>query len=380
MMRVVHILAPAPVGGLERVVQMLAAEQRADGDDVHVVAVVPEGQSHADEFFAPLRRHDIAVHAITLPTRAYRRERQAIVDLCAKYRPHIVHTHGAQVDVVTAGAVRGVGSALVTTMHGFTGGNWRNCGYEWLQRRAGRARDAVVAVARPIASRLLDAGIAPECLHVVRNALQPDGEPLDRDEARRRLALEPTSFVVGWVGRISPEKGLDVLIDALPAVSPSPHGPIHLAALGEGTARAALERRAILVGSGLDVSWHGRVAAAARLFRAFDVLVLSSRTEGTPMTVFEAMAAHVPLIATRVGGVPDMVSDDEALLISPDDPAALAEAIGAVRADPGAARRRAHAAHARLQRDGDVGRWTARYRYVYEAALDVARARARGAR
>jgi len=77
------------------------------------------------------------------------------------------------------------------------------------------------------------------------------------------------------------------------------------------------------------------------------------------------------VIATRVGGIPDIVGEDEALLVPSEDPAALAQAIGAVRADPAAAHQRATDAHARLQREGDTARWVARYRYVYEAARAV---------
>jgi glycosyltransferase involved in cell wall biosynthesis len=113
------------------------------------------------------------------------------------------------------------------------------------------------------------------------------------------------------------------------------------------------------------ITWYGTIRDAGRLFTAFDVFALSSRTEGTPMVLFEAMAARVPIVAARVGGVPNVVGPAEAILVPPGDPTELASAIHAVRADPLAARARAQAAHDRLAREFRVEPWLARYEQLY---------------
>src|SRR5439155_1364987 len=105
----------------------------------------------------------------------------------------------------------------------------------------------------------------------------------------------------------------------------------------------------------------GVVPDAAPLFAAFDLFVLSSRTEGSPMVVFEAMAAGVPVIATDVGGVPEMLTPEEAVFVPPDHPAALAAAIRAAYRAPAAARARAARARERLCRDFGTERWCERY-------------------
>ena len=144
--------------------------------------------------------------------------------------------------------------------------------------------------------------------------------------------------------------------------------------LGEGPARPALEARAAGLGIGDRVHWHGRLTGAGRLYRAFDIFVLSSRTEGTPIALFEAMAAGVPVVATSVGGVPDVVSAAEAALVPPGDPQALADEIRAIYRDPVAAAARARAARARLERDFDFGQWLQRYEEIYRVVGERRRA------
>src|SRR5207245_6251293 len=99
-------------------------------------------------FLAPLAQVGITTHQLVFPGRAYWRERRAIAALCRHVRPDIVHTHGYRPDVVDAGVARRLGIPVVTTVHGFTGGGWKNRCYEWLQLRALHPCDAVVAVKR----------------------------------------------------------------------------------------------------------------------------------------------------------------------------------------------------------------------------------------
>ncbi len=360
-MLVLHVVAPAEVGGLERVVQSLALGQAGAGEEVHVAAVLD--QAHVGHpLLDTLAAGGVTTHPIVLPGRAYWRERAATLELGRRLRPSVVHTHGYRPDIVDAGAARRLRIPTVTTVHGFTGGGWKNRLYERLQRRAYRRFDAVVVVSRPLVERLIQDGVPPHRVHFVQNAWQESTPPLDRPAARRALGLRENGFLIGWVGRLSGEKGPDVLLDALVHLTDL---PISLSVLGNGSEQRSLAARAQRLGLERQVRWHGIVPDAGRYFAAFDVFVLSSRTEGTPIVLFEAMAADVPIVATRVGGVPDVVSAAEAALVTPDDPLALAVAIRTTYCDSAAGRERAQRARASLGRDFTTPPWVDRYAAIY---------------
>src|SRR5437588_690815 len=276
---VLHVIAPGDVGGAERVVHTLATGQHRAGHRVAVATVLGNGADR-QLFLAPLDQAGVETMTLRISPRAYGRERAAIVELCRRLRPDVVHTHGYHVDVVDAGAARRAGVPTVTTVHGFTGGDFKNWIYERLQRRAFRRFDAVV---------------------------------------------------------------------------------------GDGRQRSHLQGEAARLGVGDRVRWLGTVAEAGRLFAAFDVFALSSRTEGTPIVLFEAMAAEAPIVATAVGGVPDVVTPREALLVAAEDPAGQAQAIRSVFTNPAAAGDRARRARARLASEFAPAPWLERYEAIYRS-------------
>ena len=362
-LRVLHVLVPAPVGGLERVVQMLAVAQHRDGRDVEVAAVIAAGRGE-HPFFEPLERESVPCHRLEVGARAYRLERGLVRDTIRDRGADVVHTHGYRADVVGGSAARGLGRAVVSTAHGFTGGGWKNRLYERMQVRAYRRGGHVVAVSRPLGRLLLDRGVPEHRLHVIRNAWLDDAAPLGRAEARSRLGLSEELFVAGWVGRVGREKGPDLAVRAIAAVPDA-----HLSIIGEGPDRLAVE--ALAGGLGLEgrIRWHGAVANAGELLAAFDVFVSSSRTEGTPIVILEALAAGTPIVATSVGGVPDIIRDGiEALLVPGEDTTALARAIRDVRESAEASTVRAAAGRERLRDAFGVDAWRDAYRRVYTMA------------
>lgn len=367
---IAHVLAPNTTGGLESVVLALAVGQLHSGHTVRVIAVETLG-TDSSSFTSTLAAAGIEVLRLRVRGRGYLRERTAVAALCRRFRPDVVHTHGYRPDVVDGPAIRRLGIATVSTIHGLTNHeSLKGRFLHWLQARALRYYDAVAVVSRPLVQAYAERGISPDRLHCVPNGWGGT-VPLERGAARASLGLHEHDLVIGWIGRLSAEKGADVFIEAMARVARrhASESPLKAVIIGDGPERESLREQARAVGlADLQIEWLGVVPGAGRLAAAFDVFVLSSRSEGTPIALLEAMAAGAPVVATSVGGVPDVVTRAEALLVPPDEPLALAAAIDDSLRHRPAALARAAAARQRLATEYDLGLWLSRYERVYRSA------------
>lgn len=361
--RILHAIAPAPTGGAERVVQMLAAAQRGRGDAPLVVGTTsPAPGEHP--FFVPLARDGVEHRRIAIPDRAYAREVRELGRLIASWAPEVVHTHGYRSDVVAGLAAWRARVPLVSTAHGFIGGDRRGRVYERVQIASYRLGREVIAVSDPIAGRLRRGGVPSGRVHLVPNALRPPTRLAGRDEARVRLGIAAETWTVGWVGRLGHEKGPDVALEALSSLD-----DVRLSFIGEGEMARELAARADALGLSSRVTFHGAIEEAARWLAAFDAVASSSRTEGTPITLLEAMHAGVPIVAARVGGVPELLEDGaHALLVEPERPDLLAAALERLRTEPGLGAALAAAAAARVADAYGETAWLDRHDAVYDAA------------
>jgi len=223
----------------------------------------------------------------------------------------------------------------------------------------------VIAVPKPLPHQLAGAGISRNKIHCVPNAFTPPLAILARSVARQRLGIAGDTLVAGWVGRLSREKGADVMLDALAQSDAS----WQLSIIGDGPERDALHQQAVDLGIDERIAWHGLVENAGSLLTAFDAFVLSSRTEGTSITLFEAMYAGIPIVATRVGGVPDVVTSTHAILVPSEQPMMIARALAEVAKEPSAAARRSMLARERLLQSYGDAEWLDAIDAVYAAAL-----------
>lgn len=360
-LHVLNVVAPAPTGGLESVVLQTSVGLAAKGHHVRVAAVMQPGTDQGHPFLDSLRDAAIPVDIIEVGTRAYREERRAVSQLAWHHDAQILHTHGYRPDVVDGPLARALGCAHVTTQHGFIGGSVRGRVYEWLQIRAAKNANAAIAVSTSIFDRLSRAGAGGHT-HLVRNAIIPGKQQVDRATSRIALSIPLNETVVGWVGRLSYEKGPDVFIEAMAQLPEQVHGVF----IGDGPIRESLHSLSTDRGIAGRIHFAGMIANASRYFSAFDVLAMTSRTEGTPMVLLEAMWGKVPIVATGVGGIPDLVGETGAILCPTENHIALANAIAQLINTTQTANELADRAYERVSEHFDPDIWISKYENIYQ--------------
>lgn len=272
--------------------------------------------------------------------------------------PELIHVNATdQRDGISAlAAARLVGRTTLATVHlGLpSGARWRE--------RAARASLALpharIAVSESVADRLRGLGLTAEVVHNGLPVPVPDPAP------RARLGLDEKAFVVGAIARLADHKGLDRLCLAASDVRARVPGA-EVVIVGEGPDRRALERLA----AG-HVRFVGKWTGAASLLPAFDVLAAPSRFEGLPLVPIEAMLSGVPVVGTLVSGVEDVVGD-AGLLVDPESPAALADALVAMARDPARRERLAAAGRRRAETRFGVGRMADETLAIYDRLLDA---------
>jgi len=347
------------------VVQGLAIGLVRRGHRVTVLGTHVPG-ADLEPFFRPMRDAGVAVLGMAFGGRAYLAERKAVAAAFDTLAADVVHAHGYRPDLLHRGAAQRRGMAVVSTLHGTSQIRGLPGLYEWIHERTLRRSEAVIAVSKPIESHLLR-HVRRERLHLVQNAWAPIDQPLPRGDARRTLGLPADGPVIGWVGRLVPVKGPDLFLETLHAIR---ERPWTACIVGDGPERAALEAQATTLGLGDRVRFAGAIPDAGRLIPAFDLFALTSRSEGTPIALLEAIAAGTAVAAFGVGGVPLVVQDGaEAWVRAPGATSALAEAFAEALAQPETRRARAAAATVRLARDFGVEPWLDRHERIYRDAI-----------
>jgi glycosyltransferase involved in cell wall biosynthesis len=327
-MRIVHLTASGFFGGPERQMLELAASLP---DNVVSTFVSFRESGGCRQFLAAARKggfegvmlqHDTPrFHAAVAELRAYLR----------RCRTDVLCCHGYKADILGQLAARLTGVHVLAVSRGWTGESRKVRLYEALDRLVLRGMDRVVCVSTAQAARVRQAGVPSKRLVVIANAIRVGrfGAPESANRERLdRLFPRRPDCIVAAAGRLSPEKGFSDLLEAARQVKArSPATGFVL--FGDGPLRESLGRQidaAGLVGRFVLAGFRNDLDG---LLPNVDVLVAPSLTEGLPNVVLEAMAAAVPVVATTVGGLPELVEDGRTgFLVPAANPAALASCLG----------------------------------------------------
>ena len=251
------------------------------------------------------------------------------------FRPHIVHTHTAKAGMLGRLAARVAGVPVVVhTFHGHVlrgyFGPLTTAFYRAMERRLGASSDVLVAVSDAVKRDLVALGVAPDAkIRVIPLGLdlEPLTGALPRGSLRGEAGVPEGAPLVGIVGRLAPIKDVGTFLRAAAAVRAAVPAA-RFAVVGDGEERGRLEAERARLGLEDCVFFHGWRRDMAAVYGDLDVVVNCSRNEGTPVALIEALAAGRPVVATRVGGTPDLLGDGRrGLLVPPGDAAALAAGV-----------------------------------------------------
>jgi len=323
-LRVVEVMATGTNGGAQEHVYSLLSRMDRTRYEPSVVSLTPGSAVRA------IRSLGIPVTVFDEPDDAI--AVGAVVAHLADVGAEIVHNHMYRAELVGTRAAIALGEAghrrpwVIGTVHS---SRIRAAEDREVLRHLTPQMNHLVAVSRAIVHKIADERPSNVPVSLVHNGV--DLARYDRTEACCTLAeeyrLEPNAQIVGVVGRLEPEKGHPTLIDAWPRVLRTVPDA-YLLIVGEGSRREALEHQVAELGIGSRVIFTGRRDDVPAVTAALDVAVLPSYREAQGLTILEAMALSRPVVASNVGGIPEMVEDGRTgLLVPPHDPGALAAAI-----------------------------------------------------
>jgi len=327
-MNIVHLTASTFYGGPER--QILGLTRALAEDRTTVLSFAEGGRCRA--FLTEARLQGVEASALEHDTPLFRAVVSDLTRQLRQRRADILLCHGYKANVLGRLAARRAGVPAVAVSRGWTGESWRVRLYEAIDRFHLRWMDQVVCVSEAQALKARRAGARPGRARVIYNAVDPerfyDLDALYRAKLLRYFRVAPRR-IVGAAGRLSPEKGFDVLIRAAERVvrrDPS----VGFVVFGEGACGESLRRQIREAGLAGSFVLGGFRRDLDRFLPFFDLLALPSHTEGMPNVVLEAFSAGVPVVATAVGGAPEVVEDGlSGFLVPAGDHAALADRIGA---------------------------------------------------
>jgi glycosyltransferase involved in cell wall biosynthesis len=355
--KVVHVIAPAAFGGAESVVLHLCEVLRHEGVDVAVAALGVGDTAHP--WLELLREQDIPVLRGPAGMRGKLTEHRWLRGVLQERNANVVHTHGYRADLTGLRAGRGPWR-WVTTVHGYTAANRRVRMFEAINRWTLHRVDATICVSDKLARELRLTNSRANLL-VVRNAPRALS-PVPRDDARHALGLPATRPVVGWVGRFSHEKGPDRLAEVAEAL---PTNAV-LALVGDGAMRETVQAQ--LTAAGIDCRWNPARFDIAQLMAAFDLLLLTSRTEGMPMVVLESMAAGTPVVSFDVGDVRQVIDETNGWVVPAEDLAAFVKTLEEALGDADERRLRGENAARSIRERYGARDWARRHVAVYSGA------------
>ena len=309
---------------------------------------VPPGEGSSDHLAQRYGARHVVVPSLGPELRPLNdlRALREVTRIARAFRPDIVHTHTAKAGIIgrlAAELTGGPKPIVLHTYHGHVLEGYFSAPvsgfYRALEHAMARRSDRLIGVSTATVDDLVRLGVAPrEKFEVIPLGLELDDflalAPEPGGPFRDEVGVRDGEILATWVGRLVPIKRVDVLLRAV-ARARGLGAPLRLAVVGDGELRAELETQAAALGIAGNVAFVGYRRDLAAIVAGTDVAVCTSDNEGTPVALIEAGAGARPLVATRAGGVPDVVVDGAGVLAEREDHEGIGEALARLAGDPG---------------------------------------------
>lgn len=296
---------------------------------LHLGVFLVDGEKDDSPFITAARAMGMPVHVIRSAHPYDPRLIGRVASLARSIDADIVHAHEAKSDVIVYLASWFHRAPIMTTLHGWIGNSAKQRVLIGLDKRVVQRFDLVLAVSGQIMRDMHAAGMRNARLQVMHNAIVVERYARTGTSGylRELLGLDVPKPIMTAIGRLSLEKGHADLIEALGLVA-ARGGDIRLVLAGDGPERGSLEAKVDALGLRDRVFFAGYIQQPPRLIEEIDLMVLPSHTEGLPNAALEALVMDVPVLATRVGGTPEVITDGETgRLVEAKAPEALADGI-----------------------------------------------------
>jgi glycosyltransferase involved in cell wall biosynthesis len=295
----------------------------------YIVGALTSDAERSGELYEEAVRRQIPAYRIHETSRLDRGALREILRIIDLEKVDILHTHELRSDILGYICARRQHIAVISTLHGWIRNDLKNRAFVWLDKQLVRHFDHIIAVSELIAEEMRGHGTPEERLSVVNNAIVLDRltpDPSDRS-FREEIGATDGTLVIAKIGRLSREKGHPDLFAALKEVV-AVHPDCKLALVGIGPDKETLKARARSYGLEQKIHFTGYRQDMERIYNGANLVVQSSLTEGMPNVVIESLLMKKPVIATSVGGTPEIIRDGaNGILVRPGHPEELARAI-----------------------------------------------------
>lgn len=365
--KVMHFVSSGGLFGAENVLLNLA--ENMDRQIYHpIVAAIQDGRKTNLQVAEKARE-------MRIPVKVFQSKGRIDFDTINKVRRcllahkiDILHTHNYKSDIIGYFATRNLNVKLIATAHGYTDISNRVTIYERIDRWfLKKYFDRVVVVSGSVLPGFTDNEkvVIPNGINVDRF----DRSAIPAEEIRKQYGVNAEDLLIGTVGRLSVEKNQKLLIEAakkLCARDPR----IKVMIIGEGPEDEDLKTMVRLAKLEKRIIFTGLIRNVASFYKAFDIFTLPSLTEGVPMTILEAMASRTPVVATRVGGIPQIIAHGQTgLLVNSNDVEGLCAALGDLLINPALRKSMAESAFQFVRQEYSIERMVSLYHQIYQEAL-----------